>query len=301
MKNTRLISSIIFIFILSVFCSNSYSTTINISVSNYVFTPSNVSANVGDTIKWNWLNGGHTTTCNGSAFTSRPAGAAPWDAPINGGSPSFRYVITVAGLYNYKCTPHEDEMRATINAVAVPSAITLNLTALIEGFWNGTTMISDSVTVYLRSAASPFAKIDSAKALLNSAGTATLLFTRAPAGSYYIVVTHRNSIDTWSKFPVTFTAGGTVSYDFTTAADKAFGDNLKLINGRYTIFGADVTRDGLVNLNDIVLINNNASNFINGYVVSDVNGDNITNLNDILIAFNNSNLFVHVFRPGVLR
>ncbi len=61
---------------------------------------------------------------------------------------------------------------------------------------------------------------------------------------------------------------------------------------RFAIYSGDVIQDGVINLNDIVLIFNNSANFVNGYVVTDVNGDNVTNLNDILIAFNNSNKFV---------
>lgn len=296
MKTSRLISAIIFVLIFFVFVSQSFSTTINIAVSNFAFTPSNVSANVGDTIRWNWVNGGHTTTCDGSSLTSRPAGAAPWNASINNGALTFKYVITVAGVYNYKCIPHEPDMLGTITASS--PLITLNLTAIIEGFWNGTTMVSDTVKVFLRSAIAPYVKIDSAFVILNAAGSGTLLFTRAPSGSYYIVVTHRNSIDTWSNMPVTFTAGGSVTYDFTTSADKAYGSNQVFKGGKYTIYSGDVNRDGLVNLTDIVTISNNASNFVNGYVVTDLNGDNITNLNDILIAYNNSNKFVSIVRPG---
>lgn len=292
-KKILLVLTMLSIFL--TFASTSFSTTVNISVSNFMFTPSSVNANIGDTIKWNWINGGHTTTCNGSSFTSLPAGAASWNASMNSGSPTFRYVITVAGTYGYKCSFHAPGMVAAIN-VAAP-ATTLNLTALIEGFWNGSVMASDSVGVFLRNSVTPFAKADSANVFLSSSGTGTLTFTHAATGSYYVEVVHRNSIDTWSKLPVSFTAGGTISYDFTTSADKAFGDNQVIKGGKYTIFSADVTRDALVNLNDIVLISNNASNFVNGYVISDVNGDNFTNLNDIIISYNNSNLFVHAVTP----
>lgn len=67
------------------------------------FVPSTgVTIELGDTIKWEWDNGSHTTTS-----TTIPAGATAWDEPINSGSTTFIYVPSVAGTYNYKCTPHQ--------------------------------------------------------------------------------------------------------------------------------------------------------------------------------------------------
>lgn len=83
------------------FSSNVNATTIPIAVSSNVFTPSNVSCNVGDTIKWNWVDGVHNTTSQ-----SIPAGATAWAAPIDNSNLTFSYVISVAGTYNYDCTFH---------------------------------------------------------------------------------------------------------------------------------------------------------------------------------------------------
>ncbi len=58
--------------------TNSYSVTHNVAVSNFSFTPSTINVTVGDTVKWNWVSGSHTTTCNGSSGTTRPAGSASW-------------------------------------------------------------------------------------------------------------------------------------------------------------------------------------------------------------------------------
>jgi len=49
--------------------------------------------------------------------------------------------------------------------------------------------------------------------VLKTDGTALMNFSSAILGnSYYIVVKHRNAMETWSKLPVTFSA--TTSYDF---------------------------------------------------------------------------------------
>lgn len=101
----------------------SYSTIININATNdNVFVPFSVEANVNDTIQWTWTGGDHTTTCDGSALTSRPPGAAPWNAPLDNSNPTFRYVIRIEGVYNYKCVPHAPFMLGIIEAM--PSGIT---------------------------------------------------------------------------------------------------------------------------------------------------------------------------------
>jgi hypothetical protein len=48
-----------------------------------------------------WTSGSHTTTS-----TVIPASAATWNSPISSTVTSFEYKVTVAGVYNYKCTPH---------------------------------------------------------------------------------------------------------------------------------------------------------------------------------------------------
>ena len=73
-----------------------------ILVGNFYFNPSVITdVQVGDTIKWQWVEGSHTTTS-----TTIPAGAASWDSPITSGNQVFEYKVTVSGSYDYKCTPH---------------------------------------------------------------------------------------------------------------------------------------------------------------------------------------------------
>lgn len=73
-----------------------------INVSSNVFTPSSLTASLGDTIRWVWQNGSHTTTS-----TTIPTGAAAWNAVSNNTNPVFQYVPAVAGTYNYICQPHQ--------------------------------------------------------------------------------------------------------------------------------------------------------------------------------------------------
>jgi plastocyanin len=102
-----------------------------VNVQNFSFSPSNLpSMAVGDTVRWVWINGSHTTTS-----TTIPAGAATWDSPINSTTTSFEYKVTLAGTYNYKCTPHASMgMVGSFTAGAAPTLNVLppnqNVTAL---------------------------------------------------------------------------------------------------------------------------------------------------------------------------
>ena len=88
-----------------------------------------------------------------------------------------------------------------------------------------------------------------------------------------------------------------MDYDFTTAINKAYGDNMILQNGKYCIFSGDVNQDGNVDGVDIGIVDNDAFNFISGYVSSDVNGDNSVDATDLTIADNNAFNFISKITP----
>lgn len=176
---------------------------------------------------------------------------------------------------------------------------TLNLSSLIEGFYNNVSnkMIRDTMIVYLRNNSPPFALVDSSKSVLDSNGNGAFYFSNASnVVSYYIVLKHRNSIETWSKTGVAFSSNS-LNYDFTTAADKAFGDNLILKGSKYCVFSGDVNQDGNVDAADLSAVDNDVFNFISGYVRTDVTGNNVTDANDLAITDNNVFNFVHKLIP----
>ncbi len=179
------------------------------------------------------------------------------------------------------------------------SSLNLRLSALIEGLYDGTTnvMIGDTAKIYLRSANSPYNLVDSSVSVLDSNGNGNFTFLNASNGvNYYLVVDQRNSINTWSSGVHSFTNDSLI-YNFTTAAAQAYGSNQKLIGARWTVYSGDVNKDGFVDLTDLVIIDNGASIFLTGYVVTDVNGDLFTNLQDILLAYNNAAEFIAEVRP----
>jgi hypothetical protein len=181
----------------------------------------------------------------------------------------------------------------------VPTTKTLNLTAMIEGMWNGTTMVSDTVTVEFRNTTAPFNLVESKKIILSNAGFGSSTFTSPVEGTpYYLIIKHRNSMETWSSSSVQFNAGN-LAYDFTTAQNKGYGNNLKLVNGKWCIYSGDVNQDGLINITDqSQVFIDNISGAI-GYISSDLNGDYYTEVGDLNIVFINRTLGISVQKPLV--
>ena len=176
-----------------------------------------------------------------------------------------------------------------------------SFTALIEGFYNGTTMNPDTVTIELRQWNFPYSKVDEAKIFLNSSGQGTGKFFNAVNGTpYYLVLKHRNALETWSAAVQTFT-NSVLTYDFTNASSKAYGNNLKLINGKWCIYSGDVNQDGIVDAQDLNLVFIDNINGIAGYNPTDVNGNLFTEIEDLSLVFINNVLGAASVRPpGVI-
>ncbi|MEO8664903.1 MAG: M23 family metallopeptidase [Ignavibacteria bacterium] len=210
----------------------------------------------------------------------------------------FQVIASIGGSATLRDTMSYDIIDTTKNILFGNGLESLELHAKLEGFWNGTTMVEDTVTVIVRAPLYPYNIVDSAKVFLDDDGYALANFFHISSGvNYWLVVKHRNSIETWSKATMQFTTNDPISYDFTTSAAKAYGNNLKLKNSEYCFYGGDVNQNGSVNLTDLVAVYNDATAFATGYRPTDVTGNNITNLNDIVITQNNSIAFVVKVRP----
>lgn len=175
----------------------------------------------------------------------------------------------------------------------------LQLTVLNEKFYrlNSNTTVRDTFKVYLRNSASPYLIADSSKSYCDTSGNCSAGFSAASDGiDYYLVVKHRNSIETWSKNPIRFNSG-ILNYDFTASQDKAYENNLILRGSRYCIYAGDVNQDGFVELEDYTLSDNGAKNYLQGYVREDINGDNFTDLSDLQAIDNNVFNYVSAHSP----
>lgn len=206
------------------------------------------------------------------------------------------------GLYYYFILAQDIHNNRSPLAMTESPNITVNLSVLMQGFYNPSSnlMVSDTVRVYLRSGSSPYALVDSAKAQVSSSGSGSFRFSSAPSGTYYIVSRHRNSLETWSSAGIGMSRGGTYGFSLSSLATQAYGSNLVQVDAspvRFAVYGGDVNQDGTVDATDVSAVDNAAANFLGGYVTTDLTGDNFVDGTDFAIADNNAANFVSLIRP----
>ena len=180
----------------------------------------------------------------------------------------------------------------------------LFLFGAIQGLYDAVTdtEVADTIKVYLRNSTSPFARVDSSKNILLGPQTGqNYIFRNVQNGiPYYIEVTHRNALTTWSADPVTF-VNSDASIAYSVNSIYAYGNNeIQVDNNPYDVFAfysGDVNQDGYIDLTDVIQINNEANTFTTGYVVTDLTGNNAVDLTDVIMAYNNSVSFVSVVKP----
>lgn len=189
---------------------------------------------------------------------------------------------------------------------------TLNVKAYLEGFYstathsmlavranqgNGSSSTdTDYLTVELRNPTT-LSLVATTQVMLSTNGTAVCSFSPAQIGSFYIVLKHRNSIQTWSAAPVTLNAG-TNSYDFSNAAGKAYGSNMKLLeSGVWGLYTGDISQDGIIDASDYVFWEQDYNNFSFGNFPTDLNGDGIVDGADYVLWEDNYNNFIFSSTP----
>jgi len=191
--------------------------------------------------------------------------------------------------------------------------ITLTLTLFLEGLYTPAGdlnqaqgdagnqfpgITADQITVELHSAgAGQYSTIiyTAPNTNLNTSGQASLAIPSAFNGTYYITIRHRNSIETVSSAPLSFT--GNVMFDFSTSSSQAFGSNLKNKSGTYVIYSGDVNQDGLIDISDMILVDNLSALASTGYLAADINGDGLIDITDMILVDNNSSQAIGAITP----
>ncbi|WP_309613015.1 reprolysin-like metallopeptidase [Flavobacterium sp.] len=243
------------------FVSGCHTQTLNLTINQS--TASSQSVTACDSYTW---------TANGTTYTA-----------------SGTYEVT--GLNAAGCTDTKT-LILTINTCQT----VLNVKMMIQGYYAGSSTMTaakfnelatttatdvDDITVELRNSIT-YAVVATTTSLLNTNGDAQAIFAPAVGNSsYYIAIKHRNTLETWSANPVSF-GGSPISYDFTTSANKAFGDNMvELGSGLFGFYTGDINQDGNVdNLDysdwELQSIDFEPSTY---YRSGDLNGDgNVDNL-----------------------
>lgn len=182
--------------------------------------------------------------------------------------------------------------------------IPLKLTLIQEGYFDpGSDKLNkkDTVSTYLRSYTFPFQIIDSSKGVIDSTDfSGNFIFRNAPAGTYYLNVKSRNTIETWSSGAVYYNRDSLISYNFINAISKAYGNNMVQVDAspaRFAVYSGDINQDGTVDASDLSQVENDAVAGLSGYVNSDVTGDDYVDAGDIALVETNTGLSVSVISP----
>jgi uncharacterized protein (TIGR02145 family) len=140
--------------------------------------------------------------------------------------------------------------------------------------------LCDTITVQLVQDMAPYMVSQSQKVVLPTNGTVSINLTGISADtSYFIVVRHRNSLETWSGSSMNFQTPQI--FDFTTSPLMTFGSNVaSLGDGNYAIHGGDIDQNGTVDLLDHSIIETAVNNSAAGYISEDVNGDGLVESTD---------------------
>ena len=204
------------------------------------------------------------------------------------------------------------EILPTIGADEINRYKFLKIKCYLEGLFNGINMnpvynengvkwvqnIADKIIIELHNSQQPYITEKTLEDRdLNVNTECNIEIPALYSDSYYIVIKHRNHLETWSSYPVSF-AGDTIDYNFTNSASMAYGNNMKeLAPGVFGIFVGDINQDGLVDGSDMSETETDNNNFTTGYFATDVNGDGLVDGSDMSIVETNNNNFVGVIQP----
>lgn len=202
---------------------------------------------------------------------------------------------------NYMLTQGEQQPYLDISILTVK--------AFIQGFYRGSGLMTavsdlsaqpttcDTIILRLVDPEKPTLTYHQDKWVITTDGSANFWLMGVEEGSkFYLVLDHRNSLETWSAQPVTMV--NDIEYDFSTAATQAYGNNLfDLGDGRFALWSGDVNKDGFINQNDLDLEETALTQFFAGYHIFDLTGDRITESSDYSLLENNANLNLFRQRP----
>jgi plastocyanin len=111
--------------------------TAPVTVGNIFFSPSAVTATVGDTVKWTWNSAGtsHSTTSGACSPNCMPDGH--WDSGVHSSPNTFSFTFTSAGTYPYHCSVHLASMTGTVQVNAPAFAVNWIEQLYAEGITGG--------------------------------------------------------------------------------------------------------------------------------------------------------------------
>jgi plastocyanin len=102
--------------------------TVTVGSGGFIFKPSDVTINVGDTVRWTWGSSGHSST---SGSPGMPTGL--WDSLVLNQGATFTHTFNTAGTFPYYCVPH-GACCGMVGSVTVVGAVGATGIGLVEVF-----------------------------------------------------------------------------------------------------------------------------------------------------------------------
>ncbi len=194
--------------------------------------------------------------------------------------------------------------RTPVTLTVLSCGVTLNSNMFLQGYYSGGGLMevagagtlfidgvagaaatdADTVRITAVSSTCPYTDVQEQLGILHTDGTISVTFTSpvTAGNSYYLKITHRNSVETWSAAPVLFSA--VTTYNFASAATQAFSANqADLGDGNFAIFTGDINHDGAVDGSDFLELDPSIQNGDGGYAIGDLNGDGAVDGSDFLV------------------
>ena len=229
-----------------------------------------------------------------------------------GGGKSLSW--TMGETYNTTLSSANNKLTLGFQQPEINVGVILNLVLFIQGFYQGGGMMTqvlynegidlnpfsvnaDTVTVSLidsvllandpndNSTGADIVAIS--KGVLKTNGSLAVIFPGIAVGhKYYLRVTHRNAVETWSANTVTITNGGL--YNFTADAANAYGNN-EVNNGddTYAFYSGDLNHDGGIDGFDFLILYPDIIAGNGGYLSTDLTGDGGVDGFDFLVLYPN--------------
>lgn len=254
---------------------------------------------------------GPSSFCSGGSVTlkSSHVGSNMWsngstsDSILVDSSGVFRVTVSISGCSNSSDSFYVNEMPCSLTHLQVKVFLEgyydtsggIMRAALVNSGLSADALEADSIQIELRKSVAPYNVVASAKTILSTNGYASLEFPYTDS-ALYIVIRHRNSIETWSAAPVTMDSS--VSYDFTTSPAKAYGNNLATLNtSHFGIYSGDVNQDGMIESTDYLSVETDVLAILFGYYASDLTGDGVVESEDYRLIENNILKIIFVAKP----
>src|SRR6266550_1690275 len=96
-----IVRRLILVFWLATLLQSLQAASFNVTMSNFHFTPPNLTVNVGDSVTWTNIGGFHSTVSGTSCSADET-----WHGPVIGQGGTFTFTFTSPGSYPYFCEPH---------------------------------------------------------------------------------------------------------------------------------------------------------------------------------------------------